>query len=87
MGSLVDTYCSTQDSMFLTPSDHIDAYTGTKEGETVEDYICNQKFTGCRIDYKSRECVMEETVGCTNPFPYQNMVECLNDFHGRCPKL
>lgn len=48
--------------------------------ETVEDYICRTTFKGCRVDYKQRNCVTEEAVGCQNPFPYEDEKECWDDF-------
>ncbi|CAL1540706.1 unnamed protein product [Lymnaea stagnalis] len=51
--------------------------------ETIEDYICSQRFKGSRVDYKERSCIEGEAVGCEDPFPYHNMRDCLKDFYGQ----
>ncbi|KAI8783438.1 hypothetical protein BgiBS90_015054, partial [Biomphalaria glabrata] len=48
--------------------------------ESIEDYICTQRFKGCRINYKERSCIEEEFMGCENPFSYETKRECLRDF-------
>ncbi|XP_059147323.1 protein lin-12-like [Physella acuta] len=51
--------------------------------ETIQDYICSRKFQGFKVDYKKRSCVEGVAVGCENPFPYDNLKECMNDFNGK----
>ncbi|KAK6980380.1 hypothetical protein BgiMline_021392, partial [Biomphalaria glabrata] len=48
--------------------------------ETIEDYICTQRFKECRVNYKERSWIEEEFVGFENPFPYKTKRECLRDF-------
>jgi len=50
---------------------------------TIEEYVCNKKFRGCWIDYSKRSCVLEEAVGCKNPFPFTTMEECNYYFLGQ----
>lgn len=57
--------------------------TGEVAGENIQDYICSQQFTGYKIDYASRTCTRGHAAGCTNPFPYLTLEECLKDFHGK----
>nr|KAI8767012.1 hypothetical protein BgiMline_004682 [Biomphalaria glabrata] len=54
----------------------------TERVETIGDYICTQRFKGCRVNYKEHSCIEEEFVGCENPFPYKTKRECLRDFRG-----
>ncbi|KAK7005248.1 hypothetical protein BgiMline_006811 [Biomphalaria glabrata] len=55
--------------------------------ETIGDYICTQRFKGCRVNYKEHSCIEEEFVGCENPFPYKTKRECLRDFRGMASLL
>ncbi|XP_055897738.1 scavenger receptor class F member 2-like isoform X2 [Biomphalaria glabrata] len=50
--------------------------------ETIEDYICTQRFKECRVNYKECSWIEEEFVGCENSFPYKTKRECLRDFRG-----
>ncbi|XP_055893106.1 uncharacterized protein LOC129927588 isoform X1 [Biomphalaria glabrata] len=69
-------------SMCIFCKADIENYDNTERVETIEDYICTQRFKGCKVNYKERSCIEEEFVGCENPFPYKTKRECLRDFRG-----
>jgi hypothetical protein len=51
--------------------------------DNIQSYICNQKFTGWRLDYATRKCTEDTTTGCVDPFPYRSKYECMQDFEGK----
>eukprot|EP00745_Piridium_sociabile_P043981 TRINITY_DN91175_c0_g1_i1.p1 TRINITY_DN91175_c0_g1~~TRINITY_DN91175_c0_g1_i1.p1 ORF type:complete len:135 (-),score=33.43 TRINITY_DN91175_c0_g1_i1:236-640(-) len=59
------------------------AMTGLILAENIHDIICNQEFTGYRVDYHQRKCVRRKAKGCVDPFPYKTRKECMSDFRGK----
>jgi len=53
-------------------------------GSESLDSPCSTTFKGCSID--KGVCVCEETIDCTNPYPYKDLHECKKDMKGELDK-
>jgi len=59
---------------------------GFTEGRSTPDVSdkCTTLFRGCSLD--KGVCVCDETVDCSNPYPYKDLIQCNKDIKGLLDK-